>query len=182
MILKFKRDVTNRGTVILTKQLAADSYVTEVSTPEEYAENTAHELYFSETEKEAAAHHKAAFFNNSVFSQEARQLAEIIKETNKAIQPAAWLSTQELQELDGGTCNLDHCLIFLKGKRKTFIEQVEQLTGLQLMKADYMKKKGWYCVCFDLRGQANLRTEMAEAAAGHLIECGVTATVHYFSN
>ena len=182
MILKFKRDVTNKGTVILTKQLAADSYVTEVSTPEEYAENTAHELYFAAEEKEAAAHHKAAFLNNSFFSQEARQLAEIIKETNKAIQPAAWLTTQELQELDGGTCNLDHCLIFLKGKKKTFIEQVEYLAGLQLVKADHMRQRGWYCVCFDLKGQANLRTEMAEAAAGHLIECGVSATVCYYSN
>ena len=135
------------------------------------------ERYFSNTLGEAAEiHYKKVeeYTTPPKCCPEAQQLAKIIKEADAYIQPLR--DTED----DGGSCNFDTCMIFLKGKRKSFIEQLEYLTGLTFSKYESRySQRGWYMVSFNTCGQANMRTAMAEAAAAYLIDKGVNASVYY---
>lgn len=190
-----KKNLTNQGVVIFT--IGSDypehngyKFVTCVFYTEEKYKNSCQqwwndipesslsdERYFSNTLGEAAEiHYKKveAYTTPPKCCPEAQQLAKIIKEADAYIQPLR--DTED----DGGTCNFDTCMIFLKGKRKSFIEQLEYLTGLTFSKYESRySQKGWYMVFFNTCGQANMRTAMAEAAAAYLIDRGVNASVYY---
>ena len=73
---------------------------------------------------------------------------------------------------DGGSCNFDTPVLFLKATRK-------QLQGLPLTKIDYGSWKGGWFVEIPIYGMGNRRTRMAEAIAKSLNESGFNAGVYY---
>lgn len=77
---------------------------------------------------------------------------------------------------DGGTCNFDTPIVNLgKGVNKKKLAEMDW----RIEPVSERGNGGWYFVFIDLRGQANRRTKMAEAAAKSLQESGWEASVWY---
>lgn len=101
-----------------------------------------------------------------------------IAETLKAANEAAKI---HLNDDDGGTCNFDAPVLFLKGKNKNFIHQIEAAAGIELSKMDSYGRywSGGYFVGTISNGQGARRTKMAEAAARIMAAAGLECTVFY---
>jgi len=100
------------------------------------------------------------------------QFANAIKQANEAARAASLPD-------DGGTCNLDSVVIDFSGWRQTQIDQVQQLSGVQISAKLSGMWKGYCFVQTAAHGQANNRTRMVEAAYQKLKELGIPASVYY---
>ena len=76
---------------------------------------------------------------------------------------------------DGGTCNMDSCVLGVK-----IPKHLRERTCLNLYKCTWGFYRGWYFVhSLPLYGQGNMRTRMAEAASESLRAQGYRADVYY---
>lgn len=105
-------------------------------------------------------------------NKEAVKIGEILKAANLEAQ-------KFINEPDGGTCNFDAPVIYLKGKRSNFIDQIEAAAGLELSKLSGKYWGGFYTVLINSSGQAARRTKMAETAANYMKKAGLETAVYY---
>lgn len=80
---------------------------------------------------------------------------------------------------DGGTCNFDSVCVYLGRNTKALREGLSRLE-FRVCKVDAGAYwSGWYFVGLKLKGQAALRTRMAEAGEKSLKESGWSTRVYY---
>ena len=102
---------------------------------------------------------------------EIKKLAELLK--------SAEAEAQKFKNIDdGGTCNFDQVVLNFKGKRKTFLDQLENASGYKFTKLSGFWS-GFYFVNFRLSGQGSRRTTMAETSKKFLAENGVECAMYY---
>ncbi len=80
---------------------------------------------------------------------------------------------------DGGTCNFDTAVFFLRqnGLTEKVIKEASALSGVTVDVRRWMKLK---CAFVEIgEGQGSRRTTMAEAACEALKDSGVEATMYY---
>ena len=81
---------------------------------------------------------------------------------------------------DGGTCNLDSVVIYLKGWRQADIDMLQKVSGVRFTtKIEGGFWKGYWFVDLPAHGQGNNRSRMVEAAAKKLKEFNVPVSVYY---
>ncbi|SDE16053.1 hypothetical protein [Riemerella columbipharyngis] len=78
---------------------------------------------------------------------------------------------------DGGTCNLDSVYIKLKGRRKSFIKLIQDITGLELYHHPYYR--GAYIIAYDYAGQADRRASHVKFIYDELTSRGLDVNVYY---
>jgi hypothetical protein len=91
---------------------------------------------------------------------------------------AAALAADPGQDADGGTCNFDTPAIRLPGVREKFIRECAAVAGLEASPFDWFGRRRWFFVFVPLKGQANRRSRMAEAATRRLKELGLDAVLY----
>ena len=83
---------------------------------------------------------------------------------------------EKLNNEDGGTCNFDTVVLKTKGVPAKLLSgldiKIDRITGERFW-------KGFSFIFFDVRGQANLRTRMAEAAYNTLKGLGYDVNMYY---
>jgi hypothetical protein len=92
---------------------------------------------------------------------------------------AAALAADPGPDADGGTCNFDAPAIRLPGIREKFLSECAAEAGISVDPFEWFGGKRWFWVRVPLRGQADRRSRMAEAACHRLKELGVNATMYY---
>jgi hypothetical protein len=70
---------------------------------------------------------------------------------------------------DGGTCNFDTAVFAIKGVREKSIEEIGREAGVSISSSSWLGGR-WFFVGGILRGQGNLRSRGADAAAKVLRE------------
>ncbi len=129
------------------------------------------EILRTNDKKEALKNH-SKMVSKYTFSEEVITLANTLKLANEEAQKCDYIE-------DGGSCNFDSVTINLKGKRKDFINQLELLSGFHIDKISSKIWAGFYFVHFNLKGQANRRTKMAQTANNFLQQNNINSTMYY---
>lgn len=107
---------------------------------------------------------ESGFEKREKYNPKAVELANLLVEAEKKAQKYANIE-------DKGTMNKDVVLLNLKGKRKDFIEQVEDLANVRIFD-DY--GQGFRPVIFNnINGQADRRSSMTEEAYEFLYQKGL---------
>lgn len=105
--------------------------------------------------------------------EQIEQWAELVSE---AKQKALEANTGD----DGGTCNFDQPVIDLSGWASKQIDVLRvKVPGMIGTKLSGKYWKGCYFMEFELFGQGNLRSRMAEAAYKHMKEGGMPVRMYY---
>jgi hypothetical protein len=105
---------------------------------------------------------------------------EQIEEWAKIMQEAKNLSRNYASVEDGGTCNFDTPVIDLSGWKAKQVDVLRaKAPGFIATKLTGKFWKGCYFMEFDLHGQANRRSAMAEAAYKHMKEKGMPVRMYY---
>lgn len=100
-----------------------------------------------------------------------QQLKELETAVKTAVEKASMLSNTE----DGGTCNMDSCILGVK-----IPKHLREQTSLNLYLCDWGRYRGWYFLQdIPCNGCGNRRTRQAEAASASLEEAGYRADVYY---
>jgi hypothetical protein len=92
---------------------------------------------------------------------------------------AAAVAADPGPDADGGACNFDAPAIRLPGIREKFLAECAAEAGISVDPFEWFGGKRWFWVRVPLRGQADRRSRMAEAACHRLKELGVNATMYY---
>lgn len=79
---------------------------------------------------------------------------------------------------DGGTCNMDCPVVSLPGMAEKTVARLAEEAGINAYAIRWTSSR-WFVVGVSLRGQANQRSKMAEAATKALIDCGLKAATYY---
>jgi hypothetical protein len=90
---------------------------------------------------------------------------------------AAALAADPGQEADGGTCNFDTPAVCLPGTREKFVEECATAAGISTSAFKWFRSR-YFFVFVPLYGQANRRSNMAEAANRRLKELGFDALLY----
>jgi hypothetical protein len=92
---------------------------------------------------------------------------------------AAAVAADPGPDADGGACNFDAPAIRLPGIREKFLAECAAEAGVSVDPFEWFGGKRWFWVRVPLRGQADRRSRMAEAACHRLKELGVNVTMYY---
>jgi hypothetical protein len=110
-------------------------------------------------------------------------LAKIDRETlvrafREAAAAALTADPGEGLENDGGTCNFDTPAVFLPGARESFVEECAAEAGISASAFKWLGGRRWFFIFVPMKGQANRRSLMAEAACRRLKELGLQAVMY----
>ena len=110
--------------------------------------------------------------------EEREKMSERSKNLKEALIRAKEAALRFADEDDGGTCNLDAPMLYLKGWKKAEIEEAVNGAELRYFDTKIFGAK-FYIICGGTFGQGNRRTAMAEEMCRVLKEAGFDASMYY---
>ena len=84
-----------------------------------------------------------------------------------------------VNEEDGGACNFDTVVLKTKGIPTKVLNEVTELTGIEIQKVGTKFWRGYSFIHFEAWGQGNRRTRMVETAYNTLKELGYEVNMYY---